>query len=256
MRRTSTPRALALLCLLLAGCARTSGTRTVEYLPNDAITTTRPLLRITPPAPDQPVLTVHVFQQVERPLYRREDTTRQTYCWSPTDPAVALFTAVFFLPAAVVESDHPQFNGLYEHLPKAALGQEPFNKHRILSTEELQGTGEPTGRTTTVETPLPEAVVEIVLPTGAPRQYVANDQGVLSLDLAALLAGLDVGPGAITLQVSTRQGGHVATETVVLAPEVLQVKPAVRGAPGTFTPTATLAPMKPAHRCPSGTSGQ
>ena len=217
MRHTSAPCALALLCLLLAGCTHTIVNSGAEYVPDDAIITTRVLLRITLPTADRPVLTVQVVQQGEGSVYLREEITRQWYWWSPTDPAVALGQAVFFAPAAVFAWDAPGIKEGYERLPKAALGQVPFNEHRIL-TKDHQVTSEPTGRTTTVERPVPGAVVEIALPTGAPCQYVANDQGILSIDLAMLLAGLDPGPGEIGLQVSTRLAGHIATETVVLAP--------------------------------------
>ena len=98
MRRTSAPCALALLGLLLAGCTHTIVTGSAEYVPDDALTTTRPLLRITPPAADRPVLTVQVVQQGEGPLYRREATTRQTYWWSlaatPSTPSRFSTTAV------------------------------------------------------------------------------------------------------------------------------------------------------------------
>jgi hypothetical protein len=188
---------LLVLCVVASGCAYTVNTPAgkVQFVDQKAPVRVAPVITLaaTPTASD-PTLKVQVDRKVQAPVYEADETDEiaSEVNFDPTRPIVLLFDTLFGEGLRVLTQ------------PERIVGALTGLESTVLGTRRVRSEPRRTSQTREIVEPWKAGAVTIDIDNAVSRWIVADDAGIVSINLADEIARLPTYPrDALNVAVST-----------------------------------------------------
>ena len=203
---------VVLLAVIASMCASTvtAPAANVQVIDDTAPVQTAPLLRVTSmPTADDPMLEIELAKKTHAQVYETDGTNQVAteVNFDPTRPIAVLFDALFADGLSLLVRPE-KLTGLLTRLETSVRG-----------SKRVRSEGRRTAETRDVITPWSAGAVTIDIDDAVSRWVVANDAGVVSVNLADEIALLPTYPReAVTVTVSAATRTDRAEQTFRLDP--------------------------------------